>query len=65
MNKQGPFSRNKLQDNWLSRRKLIRGAAGAALGAGLLRPELAVAVLSGIGGHFPVKNQVSTVGGVR
>jgi hypothetical protein len=39
MNKQGSFSWNTFQNNWLSRRKLIRGAAGAALGAGLLRPK--------------------------
>ena len=38
MNKQGPFSSNPFQDNWISRRKLIGGAAGAVLGAGLLRP---------------------------
>jgi hypothetical protein len=43
MNKQGSFSWNKFQDNWLSRRKLIRGAAGAALGAGLLRPKVVYA----------------------
>jgi len=41
MNKQGPFSWNTLQDNWLSRRSLIRGVAGTALGAGLFRPKLA------------------------
>ena len=40
MNKQGPFSWNTLRDNWISRRNLIRGAAGATLGAGLLRPKL-------------------------
>lgn len=39
MNKQGSFSGNPLEDKWLSRRNLIRGAAGAALGAGLLRPK--------------------------
>ena len=39
MNKQGPFSGNSLQDKWLSRRNLIRGAAGAALGAGLIRSK--------------------------
>ena len=43
MNKQGPFAWNKFQNNWLSRRKLIRGAASAALGAGLLRPKSAQA----------------------
>ncbi len=36
MNKQGPFSWNTLQDKWLSRRNLIRGAAGTAVGAGFL-----------------------------
>lgn len=41
MNKQGPFSWNTPQDNLLSRRKLIRGVAGTALGAGLFRPKLA------------------------
>jgi len=40
MNKPGSFSWNRLQDKWLSRRNLIRGAAGTALGAGLLRPKL-------------------------
>jgi hypothetical protein len=40
MNKQSPFSWNTLQDNLLSRRKLIRGVAGTALGAGLFRPKL-------------------------
>jgi len=39
MNKQGTLSWNTFQNNWLSRRKLIRGAAGAALGAGLLCPK--------------------------
>jgi hypothetical protein len=43
MNKQVPFSWNKLQSNWLSRRKLIGGVAGTALGAGLLRPKLVYA----------------------
>jgi hypothetical protein len=33
----------KLQEHWLSRRSLIRGAAGAALGAGLVRSKLAYA----------------------
>ena len=33
----------KFQETWLSRRSLIRGAAGAALGAGLLRPRLTYA----------------------
>jgi hypothetical protein len=43
MNKQGPFSLSRFQNNWLSRRKLIRGAAGAALGTGLLRPKVVYA----------------------
>ena len=43
MKKQGSFSWNTLQDKWLSRRNLIRGAAGTALGAGLLRPKLVYA----------------------
>ena len=33
----------KFQEKWLSRRSLIRGAAGAALGAGLLRPKFTYA----------------------
>ncbi len=41
MNKQRPFSWNTLQDNLLSRRKLIRGVAGTALGAGLFLPKSA------------------------
>jgi hypothetical protein len=41
MNKQGPFSGNTPRDNWLSRRNLIRGVAGAALGAGLIPPKSA------------------------
>jgi hypothetical protein len=40
MNEQDFSSWKKLQDKWLSRRNLIRGAAGTALGAGLLRPKL-------------------------
>jgi hypothetical protein len=43
MNEKKPFSWNRLQDKWLSRRSLIRGAAGTALGAGLLRPKLVYA----------------------
>jgi hypothetical protein len=43
MNEQDPNSWQKLQQKSLSRRNLIRGAAGTALGAGLLRPKLAVA----------------------
>jgi hypothetical protein len=39
MNKQGSFPWNVVQGNWLSRRKLLRGAAGTALGAGLLRAK--------------------------
>ena len=41
MYKKGPFSENPLLDKWLSRRNLIRGAAGTALGAGLLGSKLA------------------------
>lgn len=33
----------KFQEKWVSRRSLIRGAAGAALGAGLLRPKFTYA----------------------
>jgi hypothetical protein len=40
MNEQDSVSWKNLQQKWLSRRSLIRGAAGTALGAGLLRPEL-------------------------
>jgi hypothetical protein len=43
MNEQDANSWQKLQQKSLSRRNLIRGAAGTALGAGLLRPKLAVA----------------------
>ena len=43
MNKQDPNSWKKLQQKSVSRRNLIRGAAGAALGAGLLRPGPAFA----------------------
>jgi hypothetical protein len=41
MNEQDFFLRRKLQQNRVSRRNLIRGAAGAALGAGLFCPESA------------------------
>ncbi len=43
MNKQDPISWKKLDQKSVSRRNLIRGAAGAALGTGLLRPNLAYA----------------------
>jgi hypothetical protein len=43
MNKQDPNSWKKLHQKSVSRRNLIRGAAGAALGAGLLRPSSAFA----------------------
>jgi hypothetical protein len=36
MDEQDFISREKLQEKWLSRRNLIRGAAGTAAGAGLL-----------------------------
>jgi len=39
MYKQDPFLWKTFQDNLFSRRKLLRGAAGTALGAGLLRPS--------------------------
>jgi hypothetical protein len=38
MNEQNSISALRLQQKWVSRRNLIRGAAGAALGAGILRP---------------------------
>ena len=42
MNEQDSISLKKLRQNWVSRRNLIRGAAGAAaLGGGLLRPNSA------------------------
>jgi hypothetical protein len=43
MNKQDPISWKKLEQKWVSRRNLIRGAAGAALGTGLLRANSAYA----------------------
>jgi hypothetical protein len=43
MNEQDVSPWKKLQDKCLSRRNLIRGAAGTALGAGLLRPKLVYA----------------------
>jgi len=36
MNKEKSSSWNKLQEKWVTRRNLIRGAAGAVAGAGLL-----------------------------
>jgi hypothetical protein len=36
MNEEKSISWNKLQEKWLTRRTLIRGAAGTAAGAGLL-----------------------------
>jgi hypothetical protein len=36
MNDEKSISRNKLQEKWLTRRNLIRGAAGTAAGVGLL-----------------------------
>jgi hypothetical protein len=41
MNEQDLLSWKNFQQKLVSRRKLIRGAAGTALGAGLLRPKLA------------------------
>jgi hypothetical protein len=43
MNKQDPISWKKLEQKWVSRRNLIRGAAGAALGTDLLLPKTAFA----------------------
>jgi hypothetical protein len=43
MNEQDYSPWRKLQERWVSRRSLIRGAAGTALGAGLLRPKLVYA----------------------
>lgn len=43
MNKSGPHTWNNLREKWLSRRGLIRGAAGTALGAGLFRSKLVYA----------------------
>jgi hypothetical protein len=39
VNEQHPISWKRLQQKWVSRRNLIRGAAGAALGARILRPS--------------------------
>jgi len=44
MNEQDYTPSRKLQEQWLSRRSLIRAAAGTALGAGLLRPKLVYAI---------------------
>ena len=43
MNEQDYISLKKLEQKWVSRRNLIRGVAGAALGTGLLRPGSAYA----------------------
>jgi hypothetical protein len=43
MNEQDYISLKKLEQKWVSRRNLIRGVAGAALGTGLLRPNPAFA----------------------
>lgn len=43
MNEQDSISLKKLRQNWVSRRNLIRGAAGAALGTGLVVPKPAYA----------------------
>jgi hypothetical protein len=43
MNERDSISWKRLQQKWVSRRNLIRGAAGTALGAGLLRPNAAYA----------------------
>ena len=43
MNEQDSISLKKLRQNWVSRRNLICGAAGAALGTGLMVPKPAYA----------------------
>jgi hypothetical protein len=43
MNETGCSPWKRLQEHWLTRRNLIRGAAGTALGANLFRPKLAFA----------------------
>ncbi len=43
MNQKGSDVLKKLQQNWVSRRNLIRAAAGAALGTGLVVPKPAYA----------------------
>ena len=43
MKEQDSISWKNLQQKWVTRRNLIRGAAGTALGAGLLRPKLVYA----------------------
>ena len=43
MNQKGSDVLKKFQQNWMSRRNLIRGAAGAALGTGLMVPKPAYA----------------------
>ena len=43
MNEQDSISGKELQQKWVSRRNLIRGAAGAAIGTGLLLPNSAYA----------------------
>ncbi len=43
MNKQDPISWRQFEQKWVSRRNLIRSAAGAALGTSLLRPISAYA----------------------
>lgn len=40
MNKQHLGLWEQFQEKWLTRRSLLRGAAGTALGAGFLRPQL-------------------------
>lgn len=43
MNEQNSISLKKFQQKWVSRRNLLRSAAGAALGTSLLRPNSAYA----------------------
>ena len=46
MNKEKSSSWNKLQEKWVTRRNLIRGAAGAVAGAGLLGTGLRSSALA-------------------
>src|SRR5260370_36756389 len=47
MNEPGYSPWKKLQEHWLSRRSLIRGAAGTGRGAGAFRPKMGPAAGEG------------------
>jgi len=65
MNERDCSSWKQFQQQWLTRRSLIRGAAGTALGAGLFRPKLAVADDDdGDGEHAACVNPNPIPGGV-